>query len=587
MNQADFVARFCARPQNFAWFLGAGASRTAGLPTATDIIWDLKRSHYCGEESLNIDRQDLQNDAVKERIQSYFDSRGFPSLWDDNEYTAYFERIFGADRERQRKYIKDILSEEHVSLSVGNRVLGALLVSGLARVVFTTNFDTVVEKAVAEMGQHPLAPYHLEGASTANAALNNEEFPLYCKLHGDFRYDSLKNLSQDLEHQNEQLSSCLVNAGNRFGFVISGYSGRDESVMRLFESVLESPNPFPHGLYWTVMKGTTVPAAATRLLDHAASRGVEAAIVESQPFDAFMLHLWRNIQNRPPGLDAQVRKSRLATVDIPLPPAGMDKPLIRLSGLPILSLPERCHSLTFRTPKQWDELRQIMFDSRGGLVLTKGKTVLAWGTKRRVRLAFGGNIESIAEASIPSDLRIPENYHLKGWIERALSLALTRNRPLLTRTQRQSTYLIANPHAASRSDLAPLNGIVGDPRGSVPNLFTIPTSDHPKAEQVEWAEALSISVDQRHGRLWLTVHPDLWIWPARARRDAQDFMADRRRARLNRKYNQLLDAWLRIVLGDHQRGAKIQLSPFDSGDEVENPRFVLGSRTAFTRRLLQ
>jgi hypothetical protein len=30
----------CQRPQNFAWFLGASASRTVGLPTATDIIWD-------------------------------------------------------------------------------------------------------------------------------------------------------------------------------------------------------------------------------------------------------------------------------------------------------------------------------------------------------------------------------------------------------------------------------------------------------------------------------------------------------------------------------------------------------------------
>lgn len=584
MNQADLVARFCDRPQNFAWFLGAGASRTAGLPTATDIIWDLKRRYYCSEENLDIAGQDLQNNAVKDRIQSYFDSRGFPSLWDDDEYTVYFERIFGADRERQRRYIRSILSEEHLSLSVGNRVLGAILVAGLARVVFTTNFDTVVEKAVAEMGQQPLAPYHLEGAGAANAALNNEEFPLYCKLHGDFRYDSLKNLSPDLEHQNDELSSCLVNAGNRFGFVVSGYSGRDESVMRLFERVLKSPNPFPHGLYWTAMKGSTVPTAVVRLLDQAQSQGVEAAIVESQTFDAFMLHVWRNIQNRPPALDAKVRKSRLASVDIPLPPPGRGKPLIRLSGLPILSLPDRCHSLTFSTPMKWDELRKVMFDSRGGLVLAKGSTVFVWGTKHQVLLAFGGNIESIAEASVPSDLRTPENYPMKSLILRALSVSLARNRPLLTRTQRHAAYLIADPHAAVRSDLAPLAAMVGGTGGTVSGLFTTPTAEHPEIEQVEWAEALRISVDQRHGRLWLVVQPDFWTWPARARRDAQDFMADRRRDRLNGKYNQLLDAWLSVVLGDHQRGAEIQLSPFDSGDDVENPRFVLGSRTAFTRR---
>ena len=51
MNQPDLVARICDRPPAYAWFLGAGASRAAGLPTATDIIWDLKRRQYCREEN--------------------------------------------------------------------------------------------------------------------------------------------------------------------------------------------------------------------------------------------------------------------------------------------------------------------------------------------------------------------------------------------------------------------------------------------------------------------------------------------------------------------------------------------------------
>jgi hypothetical protein len=101
-----------------------------------------------------------------------------------------------------------------------------------------------------------LSAYHLEGSSAANQALNNEEYPLYCKLHGDFRYDSLKNLSADLATQNAALSDCLVNAGNRFGFIVAGYSGRDLSVMELLDKVLETNNPFPHGLFWTGLKGS-------------------------------------------------------------------------------------------------------------------------------------------------------------------------------------------------------------------------------------------------------------------------------------------------------------------------------------------
>lgn len=80
MNQAEFTGIFCERAQNFAWFLGAGASRTAGLPTATDIIWDLKRRYYCQQENQDISRQDIQNDAVRQRIQAFMESRRFPDL---------------------------------------------------------------------------------------------------------------------------------------------------------------------------------------------------------------------------------------------------------------------------------------------------------------------------------------------------------------------------------------------------------------------------------------------------------------------------------------------------------------------------
>lgn len=87
-----------------------------------------------------------------------------------------------------------MLSEDKVTLSVGNRVLAAMMASGLARAVFTTNFDTVVEKAMAEVAARSLAAFHLEGSRSALPAFNNEEFPLYCKLHGDFRHDSMKNI---------------------------------------------------------------------------------------------------------------------------------------------------------------------------------------------------------------------------------------------------------------------------------------------------------------------------------------------------------------------------------------------------------
>src|SRR5216684_2537381 len=151
MNQGQLVGLICARPQNFAWFLGAGASHSAGLPTASDLLWLMKRTYYNQEENQGVLAQDLQNPAVRTRIQSFMLSRGFPDEWAPDEYATYFLKIFGDDRERQATYIRQRLSEEHVTLNVGQRVLGAMIAIGHCRVAFSTNFDTIIEKAVAEV----------------------------------------------------------------------------------------------------------------------------------------------------------------------------------------------------------------------------------------------------------------------------------------------------------------------------------------------------------------------------------------------------------------------------------------------------
>ena len=585
MNQGEFTSIYCARPQNFSWFLGAGASRSAGLPTATDIIWDLKCRYYCREENQDVSRQDIQNHSVRARIQSFMESRGFPQPWSNEEYPTYFEKIFGDDKERQRRYLKAILSEDKVTLSVGNRVLGALLSSGFCRIVFTTNFDSVVERAVAQVSGQSLSAYHLEGSRAAKRALDNEEYPIYCKLHGDFRYDSLKNLPSDLMSQNEALAECLVNASNRLGLVVAGYSGRDKSVMTLFESVLSSRNPFPHGLYWAGIKGSAVSPDTENLLEMARSKGVEAHYIGIETFDALMLRLWRNLENKSAEIDAIVRRSQAATVDIPLPGAGRAKPIIRLNALPVVSLPAQCLSLSFRTPRQWSDLRQARADSEGQLVLTKSDSVFCWGSRERVKKVFAKELSEIDVCDLPANLGGPENLHFRGFIEEAICTALVRGKPLLTRTTRYSSVLIAAPHFDETDCLDPLFQIVGKTSGQIAGLFAPITEHKPEPERVSWAESLRVSLDYRDGKFWLLVDPDIWIWPPRARQIAVQFLDGRRGDRFNRTYNALLDAWVNIILGS-EKNAEFELKAFDEGGAQENPTFRIGSRTAFARRLV-
>jgi hypothetical protein len=585
IDQGEFTGRFCARPQNFAWFLGAGASASAGLPTAADILWDLKRRHYCREENQDISRQDLQNETIRAKIQSFMESRGFPALWADDEYPAYFEKIFGDDKERQRQYLKGILSEERVTLSVGNRVLGAFIAAGFCRTAFTTNFDSVVEKGVAEVAGQSLSAYHLEGSDTANKALNNEEFPIYCKLHGDFRYDSLKNLPGDLATQNAALAECLVNAGNRFGFIVTGYSGRDKSVMDLFRAVLNTNNPFPHGLYWTGIKGSQPGPAVEELLQQARAKGVDAHFVPIETFDALLLRLWRNTSGKPDKMDAQVRKVKSASVSIPLPPPGNAKPLIRFNALPVRSFPAQCLELAFKSRKSWDDIHGARVRSGGELILTMAGPVLCFGKRDLIRSVFGADLLSIKERNLPTDLASPSNLYVTGFVEEALCKALARGKPLLSRVSRYSASLIADTHADRQTELKPLASLVGAMSGTVPGILTPVTEDHPAPEKVSWAESVRVSIDVKDGQLWLLLEPDVWIEPAHGRQAAVAFLDARRGDRFNKKFNDLLDAWVQIVLGTAERKTDVTVSLFDGGAGAENPSFQISSRTAFARRL--
>lgn len=586
LDQAGLTGIICERPQNFAWFLGAGASRTAGLPTATDIIWDLKRRYYCQQENEEVSRQDVQLEAVRSRIQSYMASRGFPAEWAPEEYSTYFEKIFGQDKERQRRYLAGILAEDKATLSVGNRVLGAILSAGFSRVAFTTNFDSIVEKAVAEVSGNTLSAYHIEGSRSAVQALNNEEFPFYCKLHGDFRYDSVKNLAADLATQNAELAQALKIAASRFGFIVAGFSGRDESVMALFRDAMNTPNAFPHGFYWTDIKGAPIAPEVQTLLSLAHAKGVKAAHVAIETFDALMLRIWRNLPGKSPELDKKVRKSQATTVSIPLPGPGTGKPIMRLNAVPLTSLPGECQSLTFTGDKDWRALRDTQRKSDGCLLLTKSDTVLAWGAEADVREHFKADLKTLVPLDIGSRLlKLDEHLYLKRFLEEALCAAITREKPLLMRTHGQAAFIIADAHAEDQSAFAALAQITGKVHGQIDGLVAPADDHHPHPERVRWAEALRVSLDLREGRYWLVVDPDIWIWPSRARRIADEFMDKRRGDRFNKKYNQLLDVWVRLIVGTDARNTEVTVSAFAAGSAAENPTFSFGTRTGFSQGL--
>ena len=430
-----------------------------------------------------------------------------------------------------------------------------------------------------------LSAYHLEGAAAAVQALNNEEFPLYVKLHGDFRYESLKNLTADLARQNAELARCLLIAGSRFGFVVAGYSGRDESVMHELRRVLAGNNPFPQGLFWMGMKEAPIPAPVVSLLKDARTAGVTAEYIGIETFDTMMLRLWRNIEGKSADLDAKIRKARALGVNIPVPVSGTLGPIVRTNALPLVNLPSRCLALSFHTPQTSEEVRLARDSAKARIILAGATDGWCWGDEAHIKTTFGSSLKAIASVPLPDDLSLSQHLHLKGFLEEAICKALAKDKALITRATRHGSILIANPTAPTKAMLAPISSAVSGTGGDIGGMKTAALGGHP-AEQVRWAESLKLSIELKNGQPWLLLDPDLWIWPEFARRNAAKFMEQRRRDRYNSKHNALLTAWIKVILGTEKLNTVVEVRPFSSGSDDANPRFSIGSRTAHSKRLM-
>lgn len=562
------------------WFLGAGASRSSGLPTATDISWDLKRRIYCAQQNQDIQAHDVSNKAIQARIQGYMDSQGFPPLWDAREYSFYFEQFFGPDYSAQQKYLRETLSSEKTASTIGHRALAALLHMGLARLVFTTNFDEVFETEYSAMAGRNLSTFHLEGAYAAIDALNADQFPLYIKLHGDFRYQSVKNLSNDLLHNDQQLQKCFVAAAARFGIVVAGYSGRDENVMSMFRQAIDQNNAFPHGLFWTAPRISGISPNVHELIEYARARGISSGIVQTGTFDEMLSKIWRHTTGKPKELDEKVRSASVRPVSIPLPPLGGQYPMLRTNALRIIRLPEACGTVEYAGDVNIGDVRSKLFEAQPDCTLAYyTDRVLFWGDRSQIEKVMDSERIRATNAFALDNLakKVSESGIVKAFVEEAIARALTVDKPLYLRRSGRNWYAVVNHEYAKRDMFMELrlklgsNGAPGPINGTVPGLG-----------DVYWAEAVSLRIEERNGALWLLLRPDIWISPLKERKSATDFLRQRKLKRWNKQAFEVLSAWIDILLGA-VGGARIAEMTAYSGSQY-SATFEISTRTAYSRR---
>lgn len=576
VSLSDFLREASARPSRLMWFLGAGASRSAMMPTANDLIWELKLRQYCREEQQDIQQHDASNRQVRQRVQSYFDSKGAPPLWHADEYSYFFEREFGADYAAQQRFLQEQLSREKIALHVGHRALSGMLAMGAAKAIFTTNFDEVMEIAYADVTGKPLQAFSLDGSYAALDALNTDQFPLYAKMHGDFRFRKLKNLSADLQCNDAEIGRAFATAANRFGMIVTGYSGRDANVMQLFHDSLSQSNPYPGGLYWCVTRNEDVAPPVVELINQARSKGLTAGIVETGTFDILLMRLWQQLPDRPDDLNKKVRPAVGDKVSIPIPGPGNAFPLLRTNALPIMTLPTTCGCVSCSPAMTWEGLREAQGETIPASAIAIDTDVLFWGMRGEVEgfLRQTTILESSTRSFDDPIAAIEGATVLKGLFEHALACALIAGKPLVLRKRHREFVAVASNRREDAEKLATLALAIGGGRFRAPIAGTVPQSD------LRWAEAVSIRLDIREKRPYLLLNPMTWITPISDRDDATEFIRAHEIKRYNNISDAILDAWVRLLLGDG-KGKNVAVTAFEGrGAEAS---FVINTRTAFSK----
>ncbi len=245
----------------YAALLGSGISRAAGIPTGWEVVIDLirklaaARGVDCGPEPDAWYRTEFGREP------------GYSALLADLAPTdgarmlllrGYFEPT---DEERDR-------GEKQPTAA--HRAIARLVREGHLRVLLTTNFDRLLERAVTDEG---IAPTVLSSPSQVIGALPfHQSACTIVKLHGDYLDPRIKNTAEELAAYDPAVRRLLDRVFDEHGLLVCGWSATWDLALR---EALEARTSRRFPSYWVDVQPLS-PLSAD-LASHLAASFVESA----------------------------------------------------------------------------------------------------------------------------------------------------------------------------------------------------------------------------------------------------------------------------------------------------------------------
>lgn len=574
MTLSEFVRIYPLRAKTISWFFGAGTSVSAGLPTASDLVWEFKKRIYCSEQGLHLSLfSNLTDPAIRAQIQNYFNSKaGYPAENSIEEYSFYFEMAFSSPRDRADYLMQQLRGMQN---SYGHKVIGILMKNNILRVIFTTNFDKAFENAAIDQlkTMDKVFVASMDNAHTSLQIYKSEFRPFIAKIHGDYFSEKLKNTTEELKTQDAELREILFHSCLSNGLAIMGYSGRDQSVMQVLDRALDQPASFPHGIFWFSRQGSKLLPEATAFLDKAKSKGIQAEVVEIETFDT----AWADIVKAFPDLPAddvtKLNENYFKRGNTSLPDKGTKYPIIRMNAIDITELPATARLFKCEAGNT-KEVRDLIASNKSNLIaIRKQNGIVGFGPDEEFDSVFKQygkatkDVFQISEDSLSND-----DSTIKGLLTEALIKALVSGKALINIKRRDHYLIIPDPKRLNEPLFDTLKREVGQPlTGKVTNT------------NIQYIVAIEILLQKKLGKHFIVISPTVRAGKSSSPEEKlliAPFIKEFTARWYNAKYAKILDTWLDIIFGNEK---ELTIAAFDNTITGFNAQYKIKRQSPFTK----
>ena len=236
-----------AAPGVYAVLLGSGMSKAAGIPTGWEVLQDLVRRVATSE---GVPAEQLAD--APERW--WRETKG-----SEPRYDTLLAAIATTETLR-RTILRRYFEPSGAEMQGAHDALAKLCADGRVRLLLTTNFDKLIERALERAGVTPQI-VHNEGSIKGMIPLTQSGVTLV-KLNGDYADSPLRNTPVELSKYSPATLKLLAQSFDEFGLVVIGWSAEYDSAL---VQALEASPSRRYPMYWCSYRGD-IGEQASRLL---------------------------------------------------------------------------------------------------------------------------------------------------------------------------------------------------------------------------------------------------------------------------------------------------------------------------------